>query len=78
MAHTLITVDDIVVLDEILNEWNPQPPAALEALGKPVDPQPWHKACMIVLAEALMLSKPVQINIRTHTTGWNMNITHEQ
>lgn len=77
MAHIIITVDNITLLNDNLGDWMQQPPPDLQALMKPPDPQPWHRATMIVMTEALLTNQPTHIDIHTHTHthGWTMNVT---
>lgn len=75
MAHTILTVDNITLLDDNLDEWQAQPPPDLQALLKPADPQPWHRTTMIAIAESLLKNEPVHIDITTHTNGWTLTVT---
>lgn len=75
MTHISITVDTVTLLDDNLGDWMQQPPPTLQALLKPPDPQPWHRATMIVMTEALLNNKDTRITVHTHPHGWTMDVT---
>ena len=75
MAHTILTVDNITILDANLDEWQQTPPPDLQALMKPTDPQPWHRTAMIAIAESLLKNEPVRLDITTRDNGWTLAVT---
>lgn len=75
MAHTRITIDNNVVLNSDLGDWQQQPPDFVQAQLRPgAKPQPWMKALLVTMAEAAATDQPLTANITTRAGGWTLAV----
>lgn len=73
--HMVLTVNERVLLDADLKEWQQKPPEALMEYLKPGGTtQPWVKPAMIILADAALADRPVTIHVVTKDTQWSINV----
>jgi hypothetical protein len=76
MAHTTLTLNDELVLDDPLDTWQQRPPDELrELLHNAADTAaaPWLRVAMITLADATKSTQPVHITITTGSRGWTLS-----
>lgn len=76
MAHTKITIDNKVILDANLDNWQAALPDQLTQHLRPgANPQPWMKALLIAMSEAAATNQPLTANIHTRPGGWTLDVS---
>lgn len=74
-ARVRLCVDDVVVYDGDLNEWQATPPDYFKDRIRPdANPEPWMKAIMIIMADAAMSGKSVSIEAATGEDHWSIKV----
>lgn len=77
MSRATLIVDGRTELDEDVTPGQKQPPQILADMIKPgAKKRPYMMAAAAALAEAVVLGKPVEINITTRPTGWTVDVSH--
>jgi hypothetical protein len=75
MTHMRICIDDDVVFDGTLDAWQATPPDYFKDLITPdATPEPWLKAIMIVMADAVMTDQNVDIEATTGRDEWLIKV----
>lgn len=70
MARVRITIDDSVEFDGDLSEWIATPPSFFrDRLASNIRPEPWMKALMLSVTDAVMLDQAVDIVVCTKPLG---------
>lgn len=78
MSRVKITIDDRVEFDGDLGEWIATPPSFFrDRLTSNIRPEPWLKAVMLSVTDAVMLAKPVEITVHTGQSRWSIEVSHE-
>ena len=75
IPHMVITVNERVVLDADLKDWQQQPPETLKQYLKPGPEYPWIKPVMVVLADSALANMSVNIHVRTGEGRWTMEVS---
>jgi hypothetical protein len=87
MAHTTVTLDGKVIVDDSLDHWQRRPPEALVELlrsAKGTNPPPWTKAMLMALTDAALKSQAVRISVVSNdppaqraggVAGWSITVT---
>lgn len=69
-----LTLNERVLLDADLQEWQQKPPESLAQYLKPGPGQPWVKPAMVVLADAALANQPVTIHVTTREYGFDIQV----
>lgn len=77
MTHVRIRVNREVVLDSDLDEWAAVPPDYFKSWIRPdANPQPWQKAVMVAMADAVLQQQDVSLEVTTEPNRWSMEVTN--
>lgn len=74
MTHVAITINGVTALNADLHQGQTQPPPELERLLKPGTNEPWMRAILAPLADALLTGWATTITISGDPTQWAMNV----
>lgn len=75
MTHMRVRIDECVVFDDSLDMWQATSPDYFKDLIKPdARPEPWLKAIMIVMADAVLTGQDVSIEAVTGEGKWSMEV----
>lgn len=83
MSRIRLVVNGHVEFDGEPGEWVSQPPDAFaDMIKQGTRPEPWQKAVMIIMTDALIQEKSIGITVRTggggtHRYDWSMNVHTE-
>jgi hypothetical protein len=79
MGHTRLIVNNEVLLNDTIDQSQPQPPEALARYLKPNAPKPpiWLRAAMITIADHALTPKNLDITITTHPHSWTLDAHYE-
>jgi hypothetical protein len=72
MSHVRLTVDNQTWMDDDTGHWSRKTPEKLRELQTRTNPQPWMKAALITMTEAIVQQKPITITVTTTTTGFTI------
>lgn len=71
-----VRVNSEVLFNGSLKEWENKPPDLFkDAILPDARPEAYLKACMIVMADAVMMEKSVNIDIFTFPNAWSMEVS---
>lgn len=78
-----IKIDNRIAFKGTLQEWIARPPDEFRnAIQPTAKPQPWLKAVMIALADAVTMNKAMNITVSTTLKGihrgWSMQVVEPQ
>jgi hypothetical protein len=77
VSKAKVVVDGETLLDDDLTTWQQKPPAFLAELAdKKSRPSVHVQAIGVALANSLIRSLPVSIEVTTGTDGWVMRVSH--
>lgn len=72
-----IRIDDEMVFRGTIGEWETRPPDRFrDAIKQGAAPQPWMKAILVTVADAVMMERSVNITVKTKYNGWWMDVKH--
>lgn len=75
-SHIRICIDNAVMFDGELDAWVAAPPDEFRDMLKPgAQPQPWMKAIMIAMTDAIMAGDSVNIEATTGDGFWSVEVT---
>lgn len=80
MTHATVVVDNNVMLDTDLAQWEQKPPDLLlefiNRKGKPDPNKPWLNPVAGAVIEAMLKGNPVSVRVETYPAsgGWRMDV----
>lgn len=70
-----IKVDGKILFKGELVDWEERPPSEFQDAIKPGHrPDPWMKAVMVTMSDALILNKDLRINVLSKPDGFEMKV----
>jgi hypothetical protein len=77
MTHIKMVLDEKVLMDGDLGDWQHKPPTAIQHLLRPgTKPQPYLQAALAAVMEAALTDRSTLIDVHTEPQGWSVRVTH--
>lgn len=75
MSHVRVQINDVVEFEGELSEWVARPPEFVrDAIAPGAVPQPWLKAVMLAITDAVTMKQPADIRVRHDDEGWLLGV----
>lgn len=77
-SHVRITINGELIHNGLLSEWTNIPPDAFtDRINPNATPQPWTKALMVTLADAILTGTDIDLNLTTTSHSWTLTARHD-
>lgn len=75
MSHVRLQINDVVEFDDEISEWVARPPEFVkEAIRPGAAPEPWLKAVMLALTDAVVMKQSADIRVHHDEKGWLVGV----